>query len=496
MASELIISVSGLRGVVGETLTPDIAYRYAAAFAEMLPSGPVVVTRDGRANGGPLVTPVAAGLSQGGGRPVLDGGVAATPTTGVLVREHRCAGGVQISASHNPAEYNGLKLFSAAGRVVPADVGKVVLERFQEGGRGKAEGGRIAGMLDAAAARPIDDTVTGHLALVERIVDVERIRRRRFRVLLDANHGSGSVLGRPLLERLGCDVVLLGGEPDGLFAHPPEPTAENLAGVLAEVTRAGADVGFCQDPDADRLAIIDEGGRYIGEEYTLAICANHLLLNLASGTGSSGTGGSPVPPGNTGDSPASRRCHDEIQADRLPPRLGPIVTNCSTSRMTEDVARQHGVPFFRSAVGEANVVDAMLREQAMLGGEGNGGVIDPRVGLVRDSFVGMALVLDAMAERHVPVSDLADELPQYAMCKTKIETARDKVAESFDRLQRHFPDAVPDRLDGLRLDWPNAWLLVRSSNTEPIVRIMAEAKTPAEAQRLCDEAAEVVGRPR
>jgi phosphomannomutase len=444
MSAELIISVSGLRGIVGDTLTPEVTRRFTAAFAEILPDGPVLVTRDGRANGGQLVAPVAAGLSQGGKRTVLDGGIAATPTTGVLVRQHGCVGGVQISASHNPAEYNGLKLFSAEGRVVPAGVGQAVLDRFR--------------MLDARSSmlvqpsasglQQLADTTTAHLALVERIVDAERIRRRRFRVLLDANHGAGSVLGRPLLERLGCAVILLGGKPDGLFSHPPEPTAQNLAGVLQEVTRARADVGFCQDPDADRLAIIDERGRYLGEEYTLAICANHVLRHTP----------------------------------------GPVVTNCSTSRMTENIARKYGVPFFRSAVGEANVVDGMLREQAVLGGEGNGGVIDPRVVLVRDSFVGMALVLDAMAERNQPVSALADELPRYAMRKTKIGLTRDKVAESFDRLEQHFHDAMPDRLDGLRLDWPDSWLLVRASNTEPIVRIIAEALTAEEAWRLCDEA--------
>ena len=211
MANEPIISVSGLRGIVGETLTPDVAFRYAAAFAATLPAGPVVVTRDGRANGPGLVGPVVAGLSQNGTRRVFDGGIAATPTTGVLVRQHECAGGVQISASHNPAEYNGMKLFSAEGRVVPAQRGR--------GGAGAVSDAGCR-MLDArvvAASRHPASSIlptrrAAHLALIERIVDVDRIRAQRFRVLLDANHGSGSVLGRPLLERLGCDVILLGGE--------------------------------------------------------------------------------------------------------------------------------------------------------------------------------------------------------------------------------------------------------------------------------------------
>jgi phosphomannomutase len=248
-------------------------------------------------------------------------------------------------------------------------------------------------------------------------------------------------------------VTVLGGIPDGLFAHEPEPTAENLAGVLANVSRIGADVGFSQDPDADRLAIIDESGRYIGEEYTLAICVDHVLRKTP----------------------------------------GPVVTNCSTSRMSEDLAHKYGVPFFRSAVGEANVVDMMIRESAVIGGEGNGGAIDPRVVFVRESFAGMALVLDAMAERSLTVSALADELPRYEICKTKVAVAREKIPAVFGALERQFPEATADRLDGLRLDWQGAnengqWLLVRSSNTEPIIRIIAEAPTAEESRRLCDSA--------
>lgn len=455
VTDELIISVSGLRGIVGRSLTPDVACRYAAAFAGLLPAGPVVVTRDGRANGPELVGPVVAGLAQQGSRNVLDGGIAATPTTGVLVRHHGCAGGVQISASHNPAEYNGLKLFSAEGRVVPSTIGQQVLEQFRKPAVQSAIGKEFT-RRGGQSAIPITETISQHVALVEQTVDLECICSRAFRVLLDSNHGAGSLLGKPLLKRLGCNVKLLGEKPDGRFSHPPEPTAENLASVLQQVSRAGADVGFCQDPDADRLAIIDENGRYLGEEYTLALCVEHVL-------------------------------------SRTP---GPVVTNCSTSRMTEDLAHKYGVPFHRSAVGEAHVVDKMLASGAVLGGEGNGGVIDPRVVLVRDSFVAMALVLDAMAARDLPISALADELPSYAIHKTKIRLAVERVPAELDALERHFSDATPDRLDGLRLDWTRsrggAWLLVRPSNTEPIIRIVAEAPTATEAHRLCDEAAQVV----
>jgi len=443
--SDPIISVSGLRGIVGGGLTPEVAMRYAAAFAADCPAGPFVVTRDGRFSGQMLAKAVHAGL-QAVGRDTIDAAVAPTPTLGVLVRHCRAAGGVQISASHNPAEYNGLKLFSAQGRVIPEGPGKCVLARYQAGTVAWVRHDRLG------TSQSLSDVCGPHLEAVLATVDVPRIRSKGFKVLLDSNHGAGGELGRKLLESLGCRVTLLGGEPDGRFAHLPEPTAENLAPVLAEVTKAAADVGFCQDPDADRLAVIDESGRYLGEEYTLALCVAHVLRG----------------------------------------RRGPIVANCATSRMSEDLAKAHGVPFCRSAVGEANVVDAMLAQNAVFGGEGNGGPIDPRVGLVRDSFVGMAQLLDAMAARDAKISQLADELPRYWIVKTKITLDSTRVPAALDALQQRFPAATPDRLDGLRLDWPGRWLLVRPSNTEPIVRAIAEAPSEPDARALCDRAAEVI----
>jgi len=442
--SEPIISVSGLRGVVGESLTSEIAVRYASALAGELPPGTLVITRDGRASGPMLAAALRDGLTSLG-RDILDAGIAATPTLGVLVRQQRAAGGVQITASHNPPQYNGLKLFSAEGRVVPESIGARIIERYRNPPsiEPRSELGRVLNC---------DDSTAAHEAAVLSTVDVERIREAHFKVLLDANHGSGSILGRRLLEELGCRVTVLGEAPDGQFEHVPEPTAENLAGVLASVLRHGCDVGFCQDPDADRLAVIDEMGRYLGEEYTLAICV----------------------------------------AARLRSERGPIVTNCSTSRMSQDLAEQSGVPFFRSAVGEANVVDAMLAHSALLGGEGNGGTIDPRVVLVRDSFVAMAAILDAMASRNLKVSQLAAELPRYEIVKTKLTLPREQIAGALDAVGRHFSDAQADRLDGLRLDWPGKWLLVRASNTEPIVRAIAEAPSQAEADRLCREAQAVM----
>ncbi len=446
MNEEPIISVSGLRGVIGTTLTPDVAARYVCAFATQVSPGPLVITRDGRATGRMIADAVRSSLCAVG-RDVIDADVAATPTTGVLVQQLQAAGAIQISASHNPPEYNGLKLFSGEGRVISAAAGQPVLDQFRAGSEPKWVSHDRLGVMT-----PLHDSLSEHCRRVLKTVDVDRIRSCKFRVLLDSNHGAGSLLGLKLLEELGCEVVALGAKPDGQFSHTPEPTAENLAGVSQQVRDAGVQLGFCQDPDADRLALIDDTGHYVGEEFTLAVVIRHVL--------------------------------EQTQ--------GPIVTNCSTSRMSQDLAERAGVPFYRSKVGEANVTELMIQHQAVFGGEGNGGPIDPRVGFVRDSFVGMALVLDAMSARQSTLSSLIAELPQYAIHKTKVPVAADQLAATFDRLEKGFSDAKADRLDGLRLDWPNAWLLVRASNTEPIVRLVAEAPAADEAERLCQRAAELM----
>lgn len=454
MADTLIVSVSGLRGVVGESLTTEVAVRYAAAFAETLPPGPIVIGRDGRSSGPLLLTAIRDYLT-GIGRDVIDCGIAATPTVGIVVREATAAGGIQISASHNPAAYNGMKLFSRAGRVLSASAGRKVLARFD------SLGGHEATQPLARAEGTIRevDGAPAHVKLVAETIDVAAIRRHRPRVWLDCGHGAGSRVARPLLEHLGCDVVIEGGEPDGHFEHMPEPTAENLASWLPRIRRQHADVGFFQDPDADRLAIATAEGRYIGEEATLAIAVEAVLAK----------------------------------------RPGPIVVNCSTSGMAAAIAARHGVPCHVSAVGEANVVEKMIETGAVLGGEGNGGVIDPRVVFVRDSFVAMALVLERMCagDTLTTIDSLARALPQLVMKKTKVDLSPEirgpALAEALARIEKAFPEAKPDRLDGLRLDWPGGWLLVRASNTEPIVRLVAEDRDAARVDEALARAAAALG---
>ena len=443
---EPIISVSGLRGIIGESLDPTLAIRYSVAYASLIEeAGPIVVTRDGRATGTMLAQAICSGL-MACGRDVIYGDVAATPTTGVLVRQHKAAGGIQISASHNPPPYNGIKLFGSDGRVIPGVAGEKVIDAYRAGQANWVSHDQLGNYT------LLEDTVSEHLRLVLATVDVEKIRSKKFKVVLDSNHGAGSVHGRQLLEALGCEFQLMGDLPDGQFAHPPEPTETNLASVAELAVNFSADVVFCQDPDADRLAIIDSDGKYIGEEYTLAITMNHALAN----------------------------------------QTGNVVTNCSSSRMSADIAESHGSSLHLSAVGEANVTDQMIALSAVYGGEGNGGPIDPRVGYVRDSFAAMAQVLDAMAATDKSINELVDQVPSYDIYKTKIEIDRDQIPALYEKLKDEFPEATVSTMDGLRLDWADKWMLVRPSNTEPIVRAIAEAKSMDDAKSLCEAAAKLV----
>ena len=305
----------------------------------------------------------------------------------------------------------------------------------------------------------VTDPSSEHQRRVFRLVDVAAIKACRFKVVLDCNHGSGSVLGPSLLRDLGCEVIVMGEVADGNFEHPAEPLRENLTSLMSAVTTHGADVGFAQDPDADRLAIVDNTGRYIGEELTLGVCADHVLAR----------------------------------------RKGPVVVNGSTSRVTADLAAKHGCEFHRSHVGEANVVSMMRAVHATLGGEGNGGVIEPQVGYVRDSFVSMAYVLDGLAQRRSTatsqsLAEWVDTLPRYTIVKDKLHCPRERVDLACAALRSTFRSATATEGDGLRLDWPDRWVQVRASNTEPIIRVIAEAPDETLAKSLCAEAVELANR--
>jgi phosphomannomutase len=441
-ARNLIVSVSGIRGIVGQSLTPDAACRFGSALGTYLRGGRVVLSRDSRPSGRMLRAAVTAGLTAAGCT-VEDIGIAPTPTAGIAVRQLGAAGGIQITASHNPAPWNGLKMFGPDGAVLPGERGKEVQRIFESGEF------KYAGWDAVGEARVPPGVAEEHVHLACDGVSAAGIHAAGFRVLLDGNGGAGGPLGAHLLRQLGCEVIEHACDPDGVFVHEAEPIPAHLLDVAPQVVRAGAHVGFVLDPDADRLAIIDETGACVSEEITLALAVKY----------------------------------------RLEQKSGPVVINMSTSRVVEDLARAAGSECQRSAVGEANVVALMRSANAIIGGEGNGGVIDPRVGWVRDPFVGMAMILNLMADQGRPLSEIVASLPHYAMLKTKYAVPAEKLAGALQAIEKRWPDARVNKTDGLRLDWTDRWVHVRPSNTEPVVRVIAESPTEAETKRLCDEAA-------
>ena len=377
--AERILSISGLRGIVGDGLDPNFVVKFSQALGILCGGGPVVVGRDGRSTGLMLKRAVQAGLESVGCR-VLDVGIAATPTCGFLVRHLGAAGGIEITASHNPIEWNGLKPFSREGSVFNDEMGRRLLKLLE------ADKLKLADWKGLGSTEEWPEAGQAHLDAVCGLVDVKAIRARRLKVVLDVNHGSGAVAGPKLLEALGCQVTVLGETPDGQFEHPAEPLKENLTGLCDAVRRQKAAAGFAQDPDADRLAVVDNQGRYIGEELTLALCADYVLSR----------------------------------------RPGPVVVNGSTSRVTADVAARHGAPFYRSHVGEAHVAAKMREVKAVFGGEGNGGVIEPKIGYVRDSFVGLAYILAGLTAGTATLAEWADSLPSYFIVKDKLSCPSDR----------------------------------------------------------------------
>jgi phosphomannomutase len=438
----LMVSVSGIRGRVGEALTPEVVATYAAAFGAWATSRgaskQVVVGRDSRVSG-PLFHRVVLSALQSVGCDVIDIGLTTTPTCQLAVEDHHAAGGLMISASHNPIEWNALKFIGPSGLFLES-----------------AEGAEMRALVDRGIPRatwdalgriePDERAVQRHIDRVLAIpfLDLDGIRRRRFHVALDCVRGAGAVIMPALLDRLGCTVTAINLESDGRFPRPPEPVAENLGELEALVGTSGAAIGFAVDPDVDRLALVSNAGRAIGEDFTLALAARVVLRH----------------------------------------QRGPVVTNLSTSRIVEDVAAAAGVPAIRAPVGEVNVAVRMRDERAPVGGEGNGGVILRDVHLGRDAPVGAALLLQLLHEDDKPLSDIVAELPRYVIVKDKLNRPKARLDTVYEALRAAFPAATADSQDGLRLSWPDRWVHIRPSGTEPIVRVIAEAPTNAEALDL------------
>jgi phosphomannomutase len=452
MSDTLMISVSGMRGHVGSDLTPELVARHAAALGAWaratrgdLPGRTAVVLgRDARTSG-PMFTHAATAGLMSVGVDVIDVGIAPTPTVQLAVEHHHAGAGLILTASHNPIEWNALKFVGPDGIFLDAESGARV--------RALAEQGPPrAGWDGIGEVRHDPDAVARHLEQVLKlsVIDVAAIRARRFHVALDCVRGAGGVAIPQLLERLGCRVSGIHLETDGRFPHPPEPIPENLADLGRLVVESGADIGLAVDPDVDRLALVDERGRAIGEDYTLAFAVRAVL--------------------------DARTISDTAAAPA-------VVVNLSTSLVVEDAARAGGARFVRAPVGEANVAQTMRNEGALIGGEGNGGVMYPALHIGRDAPLGVALILHQLARSGQTVSGLVAASPRYTIVKAKSPRGADLRA-AYDKLRTRFPDATPDERDGLRLAWPDRWLHVRPSGTEPVVRFIAEAPTVAEAEQL------------
>lgn len=453
---DLMISVSGVRGRVAAGLTPEVVTRFAAAFGAFLREATpgrrprAVIARDSRTSGPMFYHAVTAGL-QSVGCDVISAGLVPTPTALYAIRHHEADGGIVVTASHNPVEWNALKFASSSGMFLDADEGARMRAYLGERAIQRAGWDEVGDVIDDDAA------IDRHLAAVLAIphLDVARLQRRRFRVALDCVRGAGSLLLPRMLEQLGCEVIGIHTEPDGRFPREPEPVAANLGELEQLVRESGADLGLATDPDADRLSVVSNAGRAIGEDFTLALATTLVLRH----------------------------------------RPGPVVTNLSTSRLLEDVAAAAGVQLHRAPVGEIHVARAMQRTGAVIGGEGNGGVILPDVHLTRDSAIAAALVLQLLLESDETLDEIVTRHRDYTIVKDKLPREAGELDVAYRVLEERMAAPETDRQDGLRLAWPAEarWLHLRASGTEPILRIIAEAPTPEAARELIEIAREALG---
>lgn len=443
--ASVMTSISGVRGLLGEGMNPEIAARFTAAFSSRIGGGSVVVGRDSRESGAYLA-PVIFSTVQFLGIDVVDLGIASTPTVGIMVDELEADGGIIVTASHNGPEWNALKLLGDDGEFLSAAEMMDVVD-LAAGDRPLFTAPDRYGTLHVR-----DDADDVHIARILdlELIEPERIREGGFKAVVDCVNGAGSRIVPSLLRRLGVDVIELFTDTDDPFPHVPEPRPEHLGALSDAVRESGADIGFACDPDADRLVLAEGTGRICSEELTLALAADFVLKH---GRGS-------------------------------------LVANLSTSRLIDDIGRIYDVPVHRSKVGESNVIGVMKERGAVVGGEGNGGVIYPPLHYGRDAMTGIALILQSLAEERVSLREKVESLPRYAIVKRKY-TFEGDLERAAAALNERFTGNV-NTLDGIRIDMETGWIHLRSSNTEPVVRIIAEAGTEKEALSLAGEAEAVL----
>ncbi len=433
---KLLISVSGIRGIVGQSLTPEVVMHYARGFGRFIEGGAVVIGRDTRYHGPMLAAAAAAGLMSAG-CDVLDIGVVTTPTAEFAVKRTGSAGGVVITASHNPIEYNALKLIGSRGMFLTESESKKYLRVVERKAKARSRYGR-SNQEDGWDIKHVESILDLD------IVAKQKIKKARFKVVADCVNGTASFVAAELFGSLDCRLKLINAVPDGRFPRPPEPTAENLDELCHEVKRLGADIGFAFDPDSDRLAIVDETGKPLGEEYTLALGLRYILSK----------------------------------------KKGPVAVNLSSSMMNDWVAREAGVKIYRTKVGEVNVSEKLIQAGGVAGGEGNGGLIYPGIHYGRDALQAAAIILSYMAARKLPISKIAGELPRTFMVKKKIAVPKKGI--NPQQIRKNFKAGKIDLRDGIKLVFDDYWFQVRLSNTEPVARIMAESYDPEKAEELAD----------
>lgn len=422
---------------MGHSLTPKLLTRFAQAFGTHTGSGTIVIGRDPRTSGEMVKHAVVAGVLSTGSR-VVDIGMCPVPTVQLQVRHRRAQGGIAITASHNPPEWNALKFIGPTGLFLDAGQARELLDIYHQGQYTKVGGEEIRTVEEVEGATDL------HIKAILDVLGPLPKTTKKLRVVLDSCNGAGSLVGPKLIEALGAEVIPLNVTPDGSFPRPAEPVPENLGELCARVKEHQADIGFAQDMDADRLAIVSDRGEPIGEDYTLVLA---MLFVLGR-------------------------------------EQGPVVANLSTTSAIADIAKEFGCPVFLTKIGEVNVTDVMRQHNAVIGGEGNGGVIYPRINFARDSLVGMALVLHLLAESKKTVTELLESVPRYSIVKEKMACPSHRISAVLRMVRHEFAEFTLDTRDGVKVIQPDGWFLVRGSNTEPIIRIVAEAKSENRAREM------------
>lgn len=434
-----MVSVSGIRGLVGDGLDPNTIVKYASAYADFCGTGKIVIGSDGRISGN-MVKQILIGTLLAKGNDIIDIGICPTPTVLYNVTKLGAVGGIQISASHNPNEWNALKLLNSKGEFMTPEENKIMLDKLETSNNYKK-------WNELGTLTSYDDGLKNHVENVLKLVDIDLIKSKKFKVVLDCVNGAGSFVMPKFLTDLGCEIIKINCETTGIFPRLPEPIPENLTETMKFVKEQNADLAIVVDPDVDRLVLITDKGEPFIEENTITLSAKHVLSKAK----------------------------------------GNVVVNLSTTRAIDEVASAEGCKVFRSPVGEANVVKLMKEVNAVIGGEGSGGVIYPELHYGRDALVGTVLTLEHLAEQNKKLSQIKDELPKYFIAKKKIELGNVNPELIIEQIKDKYKNEKVNTDDGLRIDFESHWVHFRKSNTEPIIRCIAEAKTEEEANLFIDK---------